>query len=336
MNKMKKEITTTKLLKYLKGELSQSEAAEVEQWSSQSPDNEKTLVSLAKVYNLGQLARPYTAKEVEDAWRKTCDKAGVALYPKRASKVYRPWLFWGMAAAITVLLSVNLALIYRGMHQKEEGTIVLTSQQGKFVKYTLPDSTVVTLNHNSSLEFPMAFNGNERRVKLDGEGFFDVVRDEEKPFIVETGKEIHIKVLGTEFNLQSFSNDDIVQVSLITGSVEVSREGVADFKYVMHPSERFTCNITDWEMKVETMQGVTGTEWMSNKLIFSDTTLKEVARQISNHFGVTVTIDDAALNSIRFSGSFDNRDLGTVLSYMEQTCGIKTMITPDGIILKKK
>ena len=97
---MKKEITTTKLLKYLKGELSQSEAAEVEQWSSQSPDNEKTLVSLAKVYNLGQLARPYTAKEVEDAWKKTCGKAGVAPYPKRASKVYRPWLFWGMAAAI--------------------------------------------------------------------------------------------------------------------------------------------------------------------------------------------------------------------------------------------
>ena len=104
----------------------------------------------------------------------------------------------------------------------------------------------------------------------------------------------------------------------------------------MHPSERFTCNVSDWEMKVETLSGITGVEWMSNKLVFMDTTLKEVARQISNHFGVHMTIDDENLNTIRFSGSFDNRDLGTVLSYMEQTCGIKTMITPDGIILKRK
>ena len=173
-------------------------------------------------------------------------------------------------------------------------------------------------------------------MKLNGEGFFDVARDEEKPFIVETGKEIQIKVLGTEFNLQSFSSDDIVQVSLISGSVEISRSGVEDFSYIMHPSERFTCNVSNWEMKVETLSGVTGIEWMSNKLVFMDTTLKEVARQISNHFGVQVLIEEESLNSIRFSGSFDNRDLGTVLSYMEQTCGIKTMITPDGITLKRK
>jgi ferric-dicitrate binding protein FerR (iron transport regulator) len=241
-----------------------------------------------------------------------------------------------MAAAIALLVATNLALVLREPELCTDKAIILTSQQGKFVRYTLPDSTVVTLNHNSSLEFPMAFNGNERRVKLNGEGYFDVARDEEKPFIVETGKEIQIKVLGTEFNLQSFSSDDIVQVALISGSVEISRDGVADFSYIMHPSERFTCNVSNWEMKVETLKGITGVEWMSNKLVFMDTTLKEVARQISNHFGVQVIIEEEGLNSIRFSGSFDNRDLGTVLSYMEQTCGIKTMITPDGITLKRK
>jgi ferric-dicitrate binding protein FerR (iron transport regulator) len=332
--KIQKEITTNKLLKYLKGELGQQEARMIEGWASESEENEKTLVSLAKVYNLGQLARTYSEKEVEDAWKKTCAKAGVSSRAKKPLK--SQWVFWSMAAAIALLLAVNLALVLREPEACTDKAIILTSQQGKFVKYTLPDSTVVTLNHNSSLEFPLAFNGDERRVKLNGEGYFDVARDEEKPFIVETGKEIQIKVLGTEFNLQSFSSDDIVQVALISGSVEISRNGVEDFSYIMHPSERFTCNVSDWEMKVETLTGITGVEWMSNKLVFMDTTLKEVARQISNHFGVHMTIDDESLNTIRFSGSFDNRDLGTVLSYMEQTCGIKTMITPDGIILKRK
>ena len=289
---------------------------------------------LAKVYNLGQLARTYTEKEVEDAWKKTCARFGVA--PRARKPLKRQWVFWSMAVAIALLVAVNLALVLNAPVAGTDKAIILTSQQGKFVKYTLPDSTVVTLNHNSSLEFPLAFNGDERRIKLNGEGYFDVARDEEKPFIVETGKEIQIKVLGTEFNLQSFSSDDIVQVSLISGSVEISRNGVADFSYIMHPSERFTCNVSNWEMKVETLKGITGVEWMSNKLVFMDTTLKEVARQISNHFGVQVIIEEEGLNSIRFSGSFDNRDLGTVLSYMEQTCGIKTMITPDGITLKRK
>lgn len=332
--KIQKEITTAKLLKYFKGELDQQEARAIESWASESEENEKTLMSLAKVYNLGQLARTYTEKEVEDAWKKTCARLGVA--PRARKPLKRQWVFWSMAVAIALLVAVNLALVLNAPVAGTDKAIILTSQQGKFVKYTLPDSTVVTMNHNSSLEFPLAFNGDERRVKLNGEGYFDVARDEEKPFIVETGKEIQIKVLGTEFNLQSFSSDDIVQVSLISGSVEISRNGVADFSYIMHPSERFTCNVSNWEMKVETLKGITGVEWMSNKLVFMDTTLKEVARQISNHFGVQVIIEEEGLNSIRFSGSFDNRDLGTVLSYMEQTCGIKTMITPDGITLKRK
>ena len=76
--KIQKEITIAKLLKYFKGELDQQEARAIESWASESEENEKTLMSLAKVYNLGQLARTYTEKEVEDAWKKTCARFGVA------------------------------------------------------------------------------------------------------------------------------------------------------------------------------------------------------------------------------------------------------------------
>ena len=194
----------------------------------------------------------------------------------------------------------------------------------------------MTLNNNSSLEFPIAFNAEERKVKLNGEGFFEVAENKDCPFVVETGKGVNVRVLGTKFNLQSFSCDDIVQVSLISGSVEVDVEGAEAFSYVMRPSERFTCNVQTREMNLEAMNGISGTEWMYNKLVFKETSLKEVARQISNHFGVKVSIDTPDLSSIRFSGTFDNRELGTVLSYMEQTCGIKTGITPDGIVFQKK
>lgn len=334
---MKKEITTTRLVKYLRHELPAQEMQEIENWIKESKQNEDEIIALAKVYHLGQLARRYTPQEISEAWKKTCRKVDGATESvnKRIRQV--PWRLYMMAAAILILVMVNgFLLIDRHSSSSSDSRLVLTSQQGKFVQYTLPDSTVVTLNNNSSLEFPVAFNSDERRVRLNGEGFFDVTRNEDCPFVVETGKGVAVKVLGTEFSLQSFSSDEIVQVSLISGSVEVNVEGQEMFSYVMHPSERFTCNVTTREMNVETMVGINGMEWMYNKLVFRDTSLKEVARQISNHFGVTVSIDKPELANIRFSGTFDNRELGTVLSYMEQTCGIRTMITPDGIVFHKK
>ena len=334
---MKKEFTTTRLVKYLKHELSESEVQEIEKWAAESKENEDAIIALAKLYHLGQFARQYSSQEVDAAWKKTCRMTGAVSGTVEKKSRRFTWRIYTTAAVILCLLALNvMLLIERRGSVSSENYIVLTSQQGKFVQYTLPDGTVVTLNNNSSLEFPTAFNSDERRVRLNGEGFFDVAKNEKCPFVVETGKDVTVKVLGTEFGLQSFPSDEIVQVSLISGSVEVNVEGNKPFSYVMRPSERFTCNVTTHEMNVEKMEGINGMEWMSNKLVFRDTPLKEVARQISNNFGVAVSIDTPDLASIRFSGTFDNRELGTVLSYMEQTCGIKTMITPDGIVFHKK
>ena len=82
------------------------------------------------------------------------------------------------------------------------------------------------------------------------------------------------------------------------------------------------------------MVGVDGTEWMFGKIIFSDTTLKEVARQLTNHYDIPVRIADEKLSNIRFTGSFDNHRLEQVLYYVEQVCGIKAEKSVDGIILK--
>lgn len=326
--------TINRLLRYLKGELSAEEACEVEKWADESKENERELVALAKVYHLGHLARNYSKQEVDQAWAKV---SGRADGKKKNSVKARPhrWVIWSMAVAILMLVCVNVHLMLNdGPAPVQEGYLTLTSVKGSHVVYTLPDSTIVTLNRNSTLEFPVAFNSMERRVRLTGEGFFEVAKDPSRPFIVETDKDINIKVLGTTFNLQSYASDDVVQVSLISGSVEVSRDNKGDFSYLMHPSEKFTYNTHTGEMAVENMVGVDGTEWMFGKIIFSDTTLKEVARQLTNHYDIPVRIADEKLSNIRFTGSFDNHRLEQVLYYVEQVCGIKAEKSVDGIILK--
>lgn len=328
--------TINRLLRYLKGELSAEEAREVEKWADESKENEKELVALAKVYHLGHLARNYSKKEVDEAWEKVSRRADGTKRDRVKARPHR-WLVWSMAASILMLICVNMHLMFNDSPAPEqEGYLTLTSVKGSHVVYTLPDSTVVTLNRNSTLEFPVAFNSAERRVRLTGEGFFEVAKDPSKPFIVETDKDINIKVLGTVFNLQSYASDDIVQVALVSGKVEVSKENRSDFSYLMSPSEKFTCNTRTGEMSVENMVGVSGNEWMFGKIVFSDTPLKEVARQLTNHFDTKVTVADEKLSTIRFSGSFDNHGLEQVLSYMEQSCGIRAVKTQDMITLEKK
>lgn len=330
MTRMK---STDKLLKYLKGELTQEEAKEIEKWSDESEENERELLSLAKVYHLGILARKHPAEEAENAWQKVCSKAGVG---GRTIRPARPWLRWSVAAVMAALLCLNAALMLDNASDVEEGSLTLASNNGSYVTYTLTDGTKVTLNKNSVLEFPVAFNSEERRVKLVGEGYFDVTKDPSKPFIVETDKNINIKVLGTTFNIESYAADDIVQVDLLSGSVEVSCDKDGDFSCIMHPSERFTYDTRTGKMSVEDMIGLDGTEWMYGKLVFCDETLREVSRQLSNHFDVKVVTEDDSLARIRFSGSFENHTLDQVLLYMEQACGIKAERAEGCIRLKKQ
>lgn len=332
MAKMK---SSDKLLRYLKGELSQEEAREIEIWADESKENEKELLSVARVYNLGIMAREHTPEEIEAAWKTVCVKAGVKA-PEKTKQHRHLWLRWSAVAAIVALLCLNAALMLDKVSEPEEEILTLASWNGNYVTYTLTDGTKVTLNKNSILEFPVAFNSRERRVKLVGEGYFDVTKDSSRPFVVETDKDISVKVLGTTFNLQSYASDDVVQVALIEGSVEVSGENGASFSYLMHPSERFTYDVVSGKMSVDDMVGMNGTEWMYGRLIFCDDTLTEVARQLTNHFGMKVFVDDSDLARIRFSGSFDNHSLDQVLLYMEQACGIRTEKSGNGIHLKKR
>lgn len=326
--------STDKLIKYLRGELAPEEAKEIEMWAGEAEDNERELLSVARVYHLGILARSHSAEETENAWKKTCDKVGGKETKERISRFL--WLRWAAAAVIAALLCLNAAIMLDRASDKEEGSLYLSSNDGNHVTYTLTDGTKVTLNKNSTLEFPVAFNSQERRVKLVGEGCFDVTEDPSRPFIVETEKNINIKVLGTVFNLESYASDDIVQVNLLSGSVEVSCDKEGDFSCIMHPSERFTYDSRTGKMSMEDMTELNGTEWMDGKLIFCDETLKEVSRQLTNHFDVKVVTEDTSLERMRFSGSFDNHTLDQVLLYMEQACGIKAERSDKCIRLKKQ
>lgn len=306
------------LLEYVKGTLDAKQQTAVETWAASSPGNEKQLLDIARLYYLQRAAKAGRRWEAETAYRRV---VGHIARRRRSIRIDRRIV----VAASLVLCIINAALwaVYDRASNGSKQTIVLSSNDEKKVEYTLPDGTSVYLNRNSSLTFPMRYAAHERRVSLEGEGYFEVAHDAARPFIVNVHDDIELRVLGTKFNLQAFAADSIVQAVLLEGRVSIRVGGDAEYgsQHILNPSDMFRYNTRTAAITLGRATG-TGTEWMDNTFVFEDTPLPEVIRQLAHNFDVDFTISDPILNEYLFTGTFDNRELALILDYMRFSSNI--------------
>lgn len=326
----------TTLIAYIRNEVSPEEKAEIEAWACLSAENEKTLSDIARIYYAARQGLfSQTRWDTEKAYRKIANRI------KRRRFTLR--IDWRIAAAAVAAVFVINAGIWILRLPDTRGSIVLSSNDEKKVEYTLPDGTVVYLNRNSSLTFPVRYEKRERRVALDGEGYFEVAHDPEKPFVVTTRNDVEIRVLGTKFNLEAYGSDSIVRASLLEGRISMHiGDGTSEGRELFMVPNDEICFNTRTDQVIRTNDDLlSGIEWMNNIFVFRDTPLPEVIRQLSHNFGVNFTIEDNELRSYLFTGTFDNRELSLILEYMKISSGIDLRIEHggsgnDNIVLSRK
>lgn len=211
----------------------------------------------------------------------------------------------GMAAAVAVTALVCGSWIASHLATERamaEGAqrVTLCTPLGVKSQTTLPDGTVVRLNGGSSLTYPAIF-GRERRVEVDGEAFFDVARDEKHPFVVSAGG-VEATVLGTSFNVNAYAEDEIRRITLVTGSLLVTAEGVGH-EVKLHPGEQATVRIGSGAMELQEVNAGHAAAWYDNELHFVAEPLGSICRTLHRQFNVEIEIDDD-LRDIRFTGEF--------------------------------
>jgi ferric-dicitrate binding protein FerR (iron transport regulator) len=208
--------------------------------------------------------------------------------------------------------------------------ITVESKSGMRTSFQLPDSTIVYLNSGSKLSYPIPFDKKERRLELSGEAYFKVKHDSKAPFLVEMlNKELTIKVLGTEFNVEAYREDKIINTTLIHGSLQIEGK-TADGKIlerILVPSEKATYFREDGRLDVKTVDIVCDTGWMEGKIILKNTSLSEMLRKLTHHYNVDFIVEDPVLETYLFTGVFDNRTLSQVLDYLEISSDIDYKIS---------
>jgi len=215
------------------------------------------------------------------------------------------------AACLCVLIACGIAFFaytigkqtVKEEPQQEINLMEVTSQKGTVSKFALPDSTIVTLNGESRLSYPMKFGG-KRDVSLTGEAIFEVASDPLHPFIVST-KEFVIQAVGTRFVVRAYDEDMRAFVTLEEGSVNAMLKGSsAKDNILLQPSQQLELNRETGALTRRTVDTQLYSSWAEGILDFKDMTLNEIAKVLERRFNIRIVISSEALGKVSYGAQF--------------------------------
>lgn len=309
------------LLAYLRDSLSKEGRRQVEAWLQADPSHEKRMLQTARMYYAQHTLERIGRRSAEAAYRRVETRLRKRYYLGRFRQI-------GAAAACLLagfLLSTALYLGQPHAPQAEPQEITLEAKAGMQTHFDLPDGTVVYLNSGSSLSYLQPLDRAERKVKLSGEAYFKVVRDTEHPFIVSTaGDRYQVRVVGTEFNVQAYQGEDRIETTLVKGAVNLSirLESGKSYEQKLHPSEKAVYDRESGRLAIEKVDPAYETAWIDGKLLFKNTPLPEVLRELANYYNVEFEVRLPDTAGYRFTGVFRNRQLSQILDYLKITSRI--------------
>lgn len=193
---------------------------------------------------------------------------------------------------------------------------------GRHFQMTLSDGTKVWLNASSTLEYPASFEGKkERRVRLTGEAFFEVSRNEKCPFYVETGNQESVQVLGTSFNINAYPENSKHFTTLVTGKISYQIEEGKE-PVILSPDQQVSFDCVSGAMKVAQVDASAFAAWKDGWIYFEDETLPDLAKRLSRVYGVEIKVAER-LRNYSFSGKISyERGVDYITRLMEETNGV--------------
>lgn len=273
----------------------------------------------------------------------------------RLSWIRRNRLGAGMAITCILLVAGGVwGLRTQKKVNKPELVSEISTRHGSRSKVTLPDGSTVFLNVSSRLTYDYG-NENSRQVTLDGEAYFDVVKDEQRPFMIHTGK-MDITVLGTSFNVRAYKGDKTMETSLIQGKVEVTIKGDIPKKVILSPLQKIVLyNVEahrinkvpdaiqpekeDFHIREVSINQedslVAEIAWKENYLVFNNERFEDIAVQLERWYDVEIIFEDKQMKDARFTGTFINETVNETLEALRFTSPFHYTIDKKKIVIKR-
>ena len=338
--------------RFISGKADEEQRQMLNAWMNRHPDNRKLVRELKEIW---QSTPPEEFDvDVQAAWKEFQNRKEVSIrrefkkignIPRKTSKK----LLYVMRVAAVVLVSLFAGIFVhytlsttQDTEQVSEFYLMQTleTERGEKARVTFSDGSRVVLNSASSIRFPQEFGGTKREVYLEGEAYFDVAHDPEHPFIVYA-QDVEVEVLGTEFNVQSWSEDASIEVAVREGKVSVDSksESTTDHEQGERqviltkglyttvekggiPSPPQSVNVTNYLL------------WTHGGLHFDNEPFSKVVRDIERRFNVQVAGVPDELKDVPYTGTFQYADLDEILSVIGASMEIEYQRDGSNIIIQ--
>lgn len=307
------------LTDWLAGNASEEDKENIRQWAAKSEQN---LALLETFKNAWTERTPEPILVNADEKINTIWEAGM----EESSRDVSPWKsIWRYAAAILILISVAGSLYYYLDSSQTTPTeifqstyVIRENPSGQKTKLFLPDGSVVYLNSASKIKFLKGFSGNERRVLLFGEAYFEVAKNKVKPFVVES-QGVETVALGTAFNVNAYDGQDELSVSLVEGKVEVRQIGQGEDRLILSPGREASLihSTNEIHERPFDLQDVVG--WKEGKLIFRNASFDQVKVKLERWFGVQVKVHGDVPQDWHVSTIYEGQTLKNILIDLQYT-----------------
>jgi ferric-dicitrate binding protein FerR (iron transport regulator) len=283
----------------------------------------------------------------------------------RRRPFYKHWITYACAAIVAIVASLYPVLVNNNTRPEtaavKNPANEISINPGSRTKIVLPDGSQVWINSGSKLTYNETFKGTTRDVQLDGEAYFDVVKDAAHPFIVHTSG-IDIKVLGTAFNVKAYKAEPVVEATLIHGSIEVinqNRPGAPGVMLKPHekliykkypvaddrdqradvsiPAEPDSYSITIKPLSKNIADtDIPETAWVYNKLSFEDERFEDLALKMERWYDLKIEFENESLKDHRVSGSFVNETAAEALNELRFLVPFKYTIKNKEVKIMRK
>ena len=306
----------------------------------QLPAGVKDFEEMDKVTSKVDLYFELKKYDTAKAWEKVAGRIPQKQHEKPAilrRLITQPALRIAATLLMAALLSVAGYLVYD--HWTAGNRMLEISASATTVKsVTLPDGSLVSLNSNTHLTYPTRFGKNTREITIEGEAFFEVTPNKEKPFIIHAGT-AQVKVLGTSFNVRAYPGAREMEVIVRTGRVQVlnqTNQAQQNDELILTPGDKGTLVHRSHALVKSTNENPNYIAWKTHDLVFRATSLNEVIDNLENVYKVTIQLQDPQRGQQLLTAHFNNYSLDFILKVIETTFGLQTQQVDGKYILTEK
>ncbi len=332
------------IIKVLLNEATQDEIIGLEAWINGDPLNRQKFLELQRIWCTLEVERATSGDAIRKDWQSISDRIEQSAKLSTRGKVKLLVINVSKIAAVLIIGSLGYFLSFWVMNADSQQSFAsITVPNGSKTEIFLPDGSHVLLNAGSTLRYPERFMNDYREVYLEGEAFFKIKSNPDQKFLVRT-KEVTIKVYGTSFNVNSYSDALTTETTLEEGQIGIainSDGGDSTKELLMEPNQQaiwYNANSSLQKKEIVIKKGIdisSYTAWKDGILIIKGESLKDLAVKLERRYGVKIVFSNDQVKSIRFTGTLKNETVEQAMELIRLVSNVEFSIRENVITIGK-